>query len=131
MLACVANFADAPHPDYRLGLPLTGRWREVLNTDAETYGGSGIGNHGAIEAEQGEWQRRPASAVLQLPPSGVLWLTPAREHPAIATGRRERRPAQHTEASAFPPTGTATSAEDVAADPAPRPNTSDGSRRGL
>jgi 1,4-alpha-glucan branching enzyme len=76
MLACVANFADTPNRRYRVGLPFAGRWREVLNTDAEIYGGSGVGNFGAVEAEQRQWHGRPASAVLQLPPSGVLWLAP-------------------------------------------------------
>ena len=40
-LACVANFAGTPHHGYRIGLPRPGHWREVLNTDAEGYGGSG------------------------------------------------------------------------------------------
>jgi 1,4-alpha-glucan branching enzyme len=76
VLACVANFSGTPKPDYRVGLPFAGRWREVLNTDAQIYGGSGVGNLGAVEAEQTMWHGRPASAVLQLPPSGVLWLVP-------------------------------------------------------
>jgi 1,4-alpha-glucan branching enzyme len=75
-LACVANFAGRPHQDYRVGLPLAGRWRELVNTDAGTYGGSGVGNFGAVTAQDRPWHGLPASAVLQLPPSGVLWLTP-------------------------------------------------------
>jgi 1,4-alpha-glucan branching enzyme len=43
MLACVANFSGGPHLEYRVGLPSAGRWTEVINTDAETYGGSGGG----------------------------------------------------------------------------------------
>ncbi|MEU4741330.1 1,4-alpha-glucan branching protein GlgB [Actinosynnema sp. NPDC023658] len=76
VLACVANFAGQPHRDYRVGLPVAGRWREVVNTDSEIYGGSGVGNLGAVEAEEHPWHGRPASAVLQLPPAGVLWLAP-------------------------------------------------------
>ncbi len=38
MLACVCNFSAMPHHDYRIGLPSAGRWTEVLNTDAQTYG---------------------------------------------------------------------------------------------
>ncbi|WP_367136043.1 1,4-alpha-glucan branching protein GlgB [Saccharothrix sp. HUAS TT1] len=76
VLACVANFAGQPHHDYRVGLPLAGRWREVVNTDSEAYGGSGVGNFGGVEAEERPWHGRPASAVLQLPPAGVLWLAP-------------------------------------------------------
>lgn len=73
-LACIANFAGVPHHDYRVGLPAAGRWTEVLNTDAESFGGSGVGNLGAVEATEEPWHGQPASAVLQLPPSGVLWL---------------------------------------------------------
>jgi 1,4-alpha-glucan branching enzyme len=76
-LACIANFAGVPHHDYRLGLPYPGTWREVINTDAETYGGSGVGNYGAVEAVREEYHGRPASATLNLPPLGVLWLTAA------------------------------------------------------
>ncbi|MGI5125428.1 1,4-alpha-glucan branching protein GlgB [Pseudonocardia sp. CA-107938] len=76
VLACIANFSGTPKPDYRIGLPFGGRWREVLNTDAVSYGGSGVGNLGAVDAEARVWHGRPASAVLQLPPSGVLWLVP-------------------------------------------------------
>src|SRR3954467_1366766 len=46
VLACIANFSGGPRDDYRVGLPFTGRWREVLNTDAQIYGGSGVGNFG-------------------------------------------------------------------------------------
>jgi 1,4-alpha-glucan branching enzyme len=75
-LACVANFSGAPHHDYRVGLPVPGVWREVLNTDAEAYGGSGVGNLGAVEAEAVPWHGFAASALVQIPPAGVLWLAP-------------------------------------------------------
>ncbi|WP_285509538.1 1,4-alpha-glucan branching protein GlgB [Actinokineospora sp. NBRC 105648] len=75
-LLCVANFSGGPHRDYRVGLPRTGRWREVVNTDAEVYGGSGVGNLGVVQAEATPWHGRPASVVLQLPPQGVVWLVP-------------------------------------------------------
>jgi 1,4-alpha-glucan branching enzyme len=77
VMACVANFAGVPHLNYRVGLPKHGRWREVVNTDARVYGGSGVGNLGMVEAESKSWHGMPASAVLQLPPSGVLLLEPA------------------------------------------------------
>jgi 1,4-alpha-glucan branching enzyme len=75
-LACVANFSGMPHHDYRVGLPSRGRWKELVNTDAAHYGGSGVGNMGGVEAEAKPWHGRPYSALLQLPPSGVLWLVP-------------------------------------------------------
>ena len=76
VLACVANFAGHPHLNYRIGLPLTGRWREVVNTDAQVYGGSGVGNLGAVQAVAEPWHGRPASARITVPPLGVLWLAP-------------------------------------------------------
>jgi 1,4-alpha-glucan branching enzyme len=74
MLACVANFSGNPHHDYRIGLPVPGRWREVINTDALEYGGSEVGNLGAVEAVPTPWHGRPASATITLPPLAVLWL---------------------------------------------------------
>jgi 1,4-alpha-glucan branching enzyme len=76
MIACIANFSALPHLKYQIGLPRAGRWREVLNTDAAIYGGSGVGNLGGIEAVPEPYHGRPASAIITVPPMGVLWLTP-------------------------------------------------------
>ncbi|MGE3284967.1 MAG: 1,4-alpha-glucan branching protein GlgB [Pseudonocardia sp.] len=76
VLACIANFSGRSHEHYRVGLPFTGRWREIVNTDAGIYGGSGVGNLGTVVAENASWHGRSASATLRLPPSGVLWLVP-------------------------------------------------------
>jgi len=78
VLACIANFAGRPNEHYRVGLPFAGGWREVVNTDAATYGGSGVGNLGLVVAQDRTWHGRPASAALRLPPTGVLWLAPER-----------------------------------------------------
>jgi 1,4-alpha-glucan branching enzyme len=75
-IVCVCNFSPVPRLGYRVGLPRPGRWREVLNTDAERYGGSGVGNAGAIEAEELGWHGQQWSAELQVPPLGVIWLAP-------------------------------------------------------
>ena len=77
VMACVFNFAGAEHSRYRLGLPQAGTWREVLNSDATVYNGSGIGNLGAVRAVDEPWHGRPASAQLVLPPNGAIWLEPA------------------------------------------------------
>jgi len=78
-LACITNFAGMPHESYRLGLPWPGEWTEVVNTDADTYAGSSVGNEGAVTALRDSWHGQPASAVLRVPPLGTLWLTsPAR-----------------------------------------------------
>ena len=76
VIACIANFSAVPHQKYRIGLPRAGRWREVLNTDAALYGGSGVGNLGGVDAVPEPWHGRPASATVTLPPMGVLWFTP-------------------------------------------------------
>ncbi len=110
VMACIANFSGTPKPDYRVGLPFAGRWREVLNTDAQPYGGSGVGNLGAVEAEQRMWHGRPASAVLQLPPSGVLWLAPEPSAVPVRSRSTGRAPAAQAPVAA-PPTGTDPRAE--------------------
>ncbi|MGZ4541618.1 MAG: alpha amylase C-terminal domain-containing protein, partial [Mycobacteriaceae bacterium] len=74
VLACVANFSGSPHEGYRLGLPNAGIWREILNTDSVAYGGSGVGNLGAVQATEHPWHGRSGSAEIRLPPAGVLWL---------------------------------------------------------
>ena len=77
LLVCVVNFSAVPHFDYRIGLPEGGRWREVLNTDAHEYGGSGVGNFGGVDADDWEWHGRPFSASISVPPLGAVWLTPS------------------------------------------------------
>ncbi|MGI8879264.1 MAG: 1,4-alpha-glucan branching protein GlgB [Jatrophihabitans sp.] len=73
-VACVVNFSSTPHEDYRIGLPKPGRWDEIINTDAELYGGSGVGNLGGVEALPESWHGQPASVLLRVPPLGALWL---------------------------------------------------------
>ena len=58
------------------GCRSVGRWREVLNTDSVLYGGSGVGNLGVVEAEDKPWHDRAASALVTVPPLGVVWLQP-------------------------------------------------------
>ncbi|WP_306214665.1 1,4-alpha-glucan branching protein GlgB [Actinoplanes sp. RD1] len=72
--ACVVNFAAVPHDGYRIGLPREGVWREVVNTDSELYGGSGVGNLGEVHAEGLPWHGLNASAALRVPPLGAVWL---------------------------------------------------------
>ena len=76
-LACVANFSPTVHHGFRVGLPAEGAWAEVLNTDAEAYGGSNQGNLGGVTAEARPWHGQHFSAEMTLPPLAVLWLSPA------------------------------------------------------
>jgi 1,4-alpha-glucan branching enzyme len=88
----VANLSPVPRHNYRLGLPKPGGWLEAVNTDAETYGGSGVGNDGRVESEPVGWHGQPFSAELTLPPLGALWLVPAPPPPTA--------PARQVEAGA-------------------------------
>jgi 1,4-alpha-glucan branching enzyme len=72
-VVCVANFAGTPHEGYRLGLPSEGTWTEVLNTDAEAYSGSGVGNLGKITATRGDHVGQPAYADIVVPPLATVW----------------------------------------------------------
>jgi 1,4-alpha-glucan branching enzyme len=69
----VSNFTPVPREDYVLPLPRAGRWREVLNSDAAAYGGSGLGNMGEIQAEAVPSHGKPASAKVLLPPLATLY----------------------------------------------------------
>jgi 1,4-alpha-glucan branching enzyme len=63
-----------PLETHRVGLPAAGDWAEVINTDADLYGGSGVGNLGTVHAEAKPFNGQPASAQLRVPPLGALWL---------------------------------------------------------
>jgi 1,4-alpha-glucan branching enzyme len=76
-LVCVENLSPVPRHDYRVGLPRAGRWHEILNTDARTYGGTDVGNGGSVFAEAVPAHGLSWSASLDLPPLGVVWLVPA------------------------------------------------------
>jgi 1,4-alpha-glucan branching enzyme len=74
LVAC--NFTPVPRERYRVGVPRGGRWQERLNSDALDYGGSGLGNLGAIEASPAGAHGQPHSLLLHLPPLAVVVLTP-------------------------------------------------------
>ena len=73
-MAIVCNLTPEPRHDYVVGVPGGGTWREVLNTDAEGYGGSGVGNSGSVVAEEVPWHGQPFSVTLSAPPLGTVWL---------------------------------------------------------
>lgn len=73
IILVVCNFTSIPRYNYRVGIPHGGFWREVLNSDAEIYGGGGCGNSGGVEATSIPAQGRYYSLSLTLPPLGVLF----------------------------------------------------------
>jgi 1,4-alpha-glucan branching enzyme len=70
----VCNFTPMVREEYRVGVPADGYWRELLNSDASEYGGSGVGNLGGVKAEAQPAHGRPWSLRLRLPPLGALFL---------------------------------------------------------
>jgi len=69
----VCNFTPVPRPNYRVGVPFGGFWRELLNSDAKEYGGSGHGNLGGLEAAPFASHGRPHALTLMLPPLAVVF----------------------------------------------------------
>jgi 1,4-alpha-glucan branching enzyme len=76
VLVCLVNFSPVVRHHWRVPLAVGGRWREVLNTDATEYGGSGVGNLGGVEAAAEPLHGRPFSAGVTLPPLATVWLAP-------------------------------------------------------
>jgi 1,4-alpha-glucan branching enzyme len=72
----VCNFTPVPRLKFRVGVPLGGYWRELLNSDSTDYAGSGMGNRGGVMAENKKSHGRPFSLRLTLPPLGILFFKP-------------------------------------------------------
>jgi 1,4-alpha-glucan branching enzyme len=72
----VCNMTPVIRHGYRLGVPLGGLWREILNTDSTHYGGSGVGNCGSVQSQPMASHHQTHSLSLTLPPLAVLWLEP-------------------------------------------------------
>jgi 1,4-alpha-glucan branching enzyme len=71
-LLVVCNFTPVPRHNYRVGVPSSGRWREVLNSDSKEYGGSGQGNFGGVGSTPVPMHGKYHSLTITLPPLGVV-----------------------------------------------------------
>lgn len=67
-LVAVGNFTPVLRENFRIGVPYGGFWQEIINTDAKAYGGYGYGNFGGVHSDEIEWDGRPYSVQLTLPP---------------------------------------------------------------
>jgi 1,4-alpha-glucan branching enzyme len=76
VVAC--NLTPVPRYNYRVGVPSNGFYREIINTDAAHYGGSGVVNQPGVQALYRQWQSQPYCVELTLPPLGVVILKPGR-----------------------------------------------------
>jgi 1,4-alpha-glucan branching enzyme len=77
LVAC--NFTPVPRYDYRVGVPHAGFWKEVINSDAREYGGSGMGNLGGVMADEWGSHGQAASLKVVLPPLGIVFFKYAGE----------------------------------------------------
>jgi 1,4-alpha-glucan branching enzyme len=73
IVVVISNFTPVPRTGYAMPMPVAGRWREIVNTDAQPYGGSGMGNMGAVTAEPEPLNGKPAQAMVTLPPLSTLY----------------------------------------------------------
>jgi 1,4-alpha-glucan branching enzyme len=73
-IVAIFNFTPVPRHNYRIGVPLTGRWREIINTDSRHYGGSDLGNAGGVIAEPQSSHGYGQSISLLVPPLAGLLL---------------------------------------------------------
>ncbi|HEY1663253.1 MAG TPA: 1,4-alpha-glucan branching protein GlgB [Verrucomicrobiae bacterium] len=75
-VAVILNLTPVARPNYRLGLPRAGKWKEILNSDAGIYAGSNKGNLGEVFAHEHKWHNQNYSAEMYLPPMSILAFTP-------------------------------------------------------
>ncbi|MFP4081850.1 MAG: 1,4-alpha-glucan branching protein GlgB [Candidatus Aminicenantes bacterium] len=73
VILVVCNLTPVPCHNYRVGVPASGFWREVLNSDAKEYGGSGQGNMGGVEATPVPFHGKDQSLSLTLPPLSIVF----------------------------------------------------------
>jgi 1,4-alpha-glucan branching enzyme len=76
LLIAAFNFTPVPRHNYQIGAPVGGHWRELLNSDAPLYGGSGQGNLGGVDASPVGRHGHLHSVTLTLPPLGAIFLKP-------------------------------------------------------
>ena len=74
----VCNLTPVVHENYKIGVPLSKKWVEVLNTDANQYGGSGKLNSGDLISKEGQWHGKEQHLVLNLAPLAVMILKKVR-----------------------------------------------------
>ena len=72
LILIVCNFTPVPRHNYRIGVPCSGLWEEILNSDATIYGGSGQGNIGGLSTTPVSWHGHPQSINATLPPLAMI-----------------------------------------------------------
>ena len=75
-MVVASHFTPVVRERYRIGVPRSGFYREILNTDSEIFGGGNVGNWGGVEAQPLEWHGHPFSIEVTLPPLGTVMFKP-------------------------------------------------------
>jgi 1,4-alpha-glucan branching enzyme len=95
IILVICNLTPVPWHNYRIGVPVAGKWQEMLNSDAKEYGGSGQGNLGSVEAAPIPAHGKYQSLSLTLPPLGILIFKPCLKvleaHPRTASSSSSRK----------------------------------------
>nr|WP_295971281.1 1,4-alpha-glucan branching protein GlgB [uncultured Bacillus sp.] len=102
LLVFICNFTPTVYHDYLVGVPQAGSYREILNSDAERYGGSGVTNKKVIQTTDKGFHGKPYSIRMSIPPLGVSILRPVKHRKerkgddkekvhSHAVGRRKRK----------------------------------------
>lgn len=79
LILTLCNFTPVPRPSYRVGVPRSGHWQEIMNSDAQEYGGSGQSNNGGVETTPVPLHGRDHSLSITLPPLSVLFFKNTKE----------------------------------------------------
>jgi 1,4-alpha-glucan branching enzyme len=74
LVVCICNFTPVPRSDYKVGVPFSGCWKEILNSDSERYGGSNVGNNGVANTIEEPMHGHPQCLSLTVPPLAILVL---------------------------------------------------------
>ena len=96
-ILCVCNFQPVTREKYRVGVPVYGVYKEVFNSEAEEWGGTGIGNPGEIKAKNEKEHELDYHIVLTLPPLGVCYYQLEKELPAPKKRGRKKKAAPKAE----------------------------------
>ena len=82
-LVAIGNYTPVLRENFRMGVPYSGYWKEVINTDAKEYGGYGHGNLGGVHSDEMDWDGRPFSVQVSLPPLSMCVFRFQKDPPAV------------------------------------------------
>jgi len=88
----IANFTGQSYAKYRIGVPIKGNYREIINSDKEIYGGTGVVNKKPLQSQEEPFHGMDYSVEMNLPPFGMVILRPVKERKErIENGKEEVR----------------------------------------